>query len=451
MTLRSQPKRQKMSCNRKRLGCIGPADRALPHQSLWQGQQLWRPISSSISVDGTPSARADIGQVITHARDRTARQIKPKADLVQQQHFPAQIVAHPIAPHRHRIHQGQCALIKIWMRIAFGQTQMQQRTGRRQTGQRQRVRKHAGTRSHGFDNENANLILKPRTPCQGKLGTRLQNGCDLARSAPPNHAKMAAMTTRENFDDRRAFAMRPHRQEHAFFPPFHARIFAAGASGFNPQSALRTIAKGTNTAAMQSAMSLPARLAALAVFVVAALSLRLQFDASHAALASGSVFQTLWAMAGYFTILTNGLVACTMALVAMRWLIPAQFALAVTLSIVMVGMVYHTLLAQLFDPVGLAWWADQGLHSAVPLLTLMWWIIFAPTPDRLGAVIPALFWPAAYVIYAVIRGSLTGFWPYPFLDVATLGWVHVGLNVLGMVAVFAGVGAAMSLFKQRSV
>ena len=118
-------------------------------------------------------------------------------------------------------------------------------------------------------------------------------------------------------------------------------------------------------------MPLAPRLSALVVFVIAVLSLRLQFDASHAALRSASVAATLWAMAGYFTVLTNLLVASVTGLVAMRWPVPAGVAFAVTLAIMMVGVIYHLLLAGLTNPVGLGWWADQGLHSAVPVLMLV--------------------------------------------------------------------------------
>ena len=72
-------------------------------------------------------------------------------------------------------------------------------------------------------------------------------------------------------------------------------------------------------------------------------------------------------MAGYFTILTNALVAAHMLLVALHWRISAARAAGLLLSIVMVGLVYHTLLARLWQPDGLLAWADLGLHTGVPL------------------------------------------------------------------------------------
>lgn len=191
-----------------------------------------------------------------------------------------------------------------------------------------------------------------------------------------------------------------------------------------------------------------ARLAALSVFVVAALSLRMQFDASRALPGSGSAADTLWRLAGYFTILTNLLVALMTALVALRWRVPGGLAYAAVLAIVMVGLVYHTLLAGLNDPQDLAWWADQGLHMAVPLLMLGWWLMFAPAP-RWQALISGMIWPMVYLIYALLRGGVTGFWPYPFLDAARLGWGGVALNSAGMVLAFTGVGTVLIALKRR--
>mgnify|MGYP005853097323 CR=1 FL=1 len=198
---------------------------------------------------------------------------------------------------------------------------------------------------------------------------------------------------------------------------------------------------------MKQSISVPARMGALVVFVVALLSLRLQFDASYA-LRGTSVLATLWGMAGYFTVLTNVLVAGGMGLVAMRWKIPAGLAFAGALAIMMVGLIYHVLLARLNNPVELAWWADQGLHTVVPLLALMWWLAFAPMPEW-RALAGGLVWPLVYVVSAMVRGAVTGFWPYPFLDVAQLGWSGVALNLCGMVLAFIAVGAALIAGKRR--
>lgn len=158
---------------------------------------------------------------------------------------------------------------------------------------------------------------------------------------------------------------------------------------------------------------------------------------------------TLWRMAGYFTILTNLGVAAVMAAAAVGRPIGPRRSGAMTVAIVIVGIVYHLILARLWAPVGLAWWADQGLHTAVPVATALWWLAFAPKSVSLRDLPFWLIWPATYAVYALIRGAMTGFWPYPFLDASALGWSLVALNVALLVAVFAGLGLALIALARR--
>ena len=55
----------------------------------------------------------------------------------------------------------------------------------------------------------------------------------------------------------------------------------------------------------------------------------------------------------------------------------------------------------------------------------------------------ALLWPLAYAGYALIRGAATGFWPYPFLDAATLGLPRLALNITVLVALFWTLGLVL--------
>ena len=61
----------------------------------------------------------------------------------------------------------------------------------------------------------------------------------------------------------------------------------------------------------------PARVAAIVIFTTAMLSLRAQFDVSRGLMGDAPVPDTLWRMAGYFTILSNLLVAATMCAAAL--------------------------------------------------------------------------------------------------------------------------------------
>ncbi|WP_137111559.1 Pr6Pr family membrane protein [Rhodobacter sp. SY28-1] len=187
--------------------------------------------------------------------------------------------------------------------------------------------------------------------------------------------------------------------------------------------------------------------AALTAGAAVALQIRLAADAPGRPLDTPA----LWWLAGYFTILTNGGVAVLMGAVALGMHLSARLQGGLLLSILMVGLVYHALLARLWAPEGLAWWTDQALHTATPVLTLLWWLGHGDRRVTAGDLPAWLIWPAVYAIYALIRGALTGFWPYPFLDADSLGWPQVALNTAGMVAAFAALGLGLIALARASV
>jgi hypothetical protein len=48
--------------------------------------------------------------------------------------------------------------------------------------------------------------------------------------------------------------------------------------------------------------------------------------------------------------------------------------------------------------------------------------------------------PLIYCIYALVRGRMTGTYPYPFIDVGILGPAQTALNVVGLTAGFVAGG-----------
>ena len=157
-----------------------------------------------------------------------------------------------------------------------------------------------------------------------------------------------------------------------------------------------------------------------------------------------------WWLAGYFTILTNVGVAAVMSATAFGYRTSARMQGGLVLSIVMVGLVYHAILARLWAPQGIAWWADQGLHSATPILMLGWWLTMGDRHITWRDLPAWLIWPGFYAAYALIRGAITGFWPYPFLDAGQLGWPQVAMNTVGMVLAFAALGLGLIALARAS-
>jgi len=193
----------------------------------------------------------------------------------------------------------------------------------------------------------------------------------------------------------------------------------------------------------QQGLSPAARFGAAIVAVVAAgtLSLRLHLRM----LESESLSAALSFLTQYFTILTNAMTLILMIAVAIGLNVSARIVRAIIISIVCVGLLYHTLLAHLVSLSGLALWADHGTHTFVPILSGLWWLFLAPHPRLgLGEIAFWLAWPLAYCAYILVRASFSGFYPYPFLNVPEIGWTALAINVVGMLIGFVIVGLVLT-------
>lgn len=114
---------------------------------------------------------------------------------------------------------------------------------------------------------------------------------------------------------------------------------------------------------------------------------------------------------------------------------------ALAMYILIVGIVYITLLQGLWKPQGLQWLADIILHYAIPTLYTVYWLTFVPKGfTKWKHCLSWLIYPAVYFVYSVARGSVTGWYPYPFLDVNQNGFGGTLLNALVLLAVFVVAG-----------
>jgi hypothetical protein len=96
------------------------------------------------------------------------------------------------------------------------------------------------------------------------------------------------------------------------------------------------------------------------------------------------------------------------------------------------------LLRQDLPPWSADWIADQGVHTAVPLLTLGWWAAFTDKRGLGVRDLPAFMaFPLAYGSYCLARGAVEGWYPYFFVDVSTYGLGRVLLNIAGLGLAFA--------------
>jgi hypothetical protein len=150
----------------------------------------------------------------------------------------------------------------------------------------------------------------------------------------------------------------------------------------------------------------------------------------------------------YFTLLSNLLVALAMTL---PWLAPesrlGRFFLepsvrtAIAGYIIIVALIYHFILRQLWNPQGWQLVADTIEHEVAPALYVLDWLLFVPKGYlKFRSALVSIAFPMAYKAYSLIQGALTEFYPYPFLDVSKLGYERVLINMTGLFVVFAGLG-----------
>ena len=150
----------------------------------------------------------------------------------------------------------------------------------------------------------------------------------------------------------------------------------------------------------------------------------------------------------FFTILTNILVALVFTAVAAGWVTgvkqffnrpSVQAATAVYITIV--GVSYHMLLAQLWNPQGAQLLADTLLHSMMPAAYILYWVLFGPRAGlRWKDAVVWLIYPGVYLLYVLAKGAVSGVYPYPFVDVKILGYGGVFIRAGVFLLAFLGLG-----------
>lgn len=135
----------------------------------------------------------------------------------------------------------------------------------------------------------------------------------------------------------------------------------------------------------------------------------------------------------FFTIQSNiiGVIAVGTAALAGEaargsvWL--SQLRGAATLYMGITGMIFSLLLsgADVQTPIP---WVNSVLHYVFPLFIVIDWLVdrsVRPLTFRQGLVF--LAYPVAYLAYSMIRGPIVDWYPYPFLDPRTNGYLFVAV------------------------
>jgi hypothetical protein len=153
----------------------------------------------------------------------------------------------------------------------------------------------------------------------------------------------------------------------------------------------------------------------------------------------------LWLFFGYFTILTNLLVACVSTALASghgQTLGKPRARFVTVTAIVLVGLVYSLALRSTWNPTGWQAVADHALHDATPVLFALTWLLFPH--DRLDRhdLLWALAWPAGYCAYAFARGAIDGWYAYWFMDPGRQEPAQLAVSILILLSAFLLLAAA---------
>ena len=163
-----------------------------------------------------------------------------------------------------------------------------------------------------------------------------------------------------------------------------------------------------------------------------------------------------WFYFTYFTILTNLAIGV--------WFLGAAFldrrfetASAVRLALTVYGLVtvtvYWIFLSPTHHPQGWSFFANALLHVAVPLAMAAEGLVVPGTRIRPSAPWWGLLFPAVYCAFSLVRGELTGWYPYFFLNRSEMGgWGPLALFCGGLLAAFVALGfgwRALVHFRQR--
>jgi hypothetical protein len=99
---------------------------------------------------------------------------------------------------------------------------------------------------------------------------------------------------------------------------------------------------------------------------------------------------------------------------------------------------------------GIHQFGNQLVHTVVPLLTVLGWLIFGPRGQTSRRVAwPSLLFPLCWLAFTLIRGAVIHWYPYPFIDVSAIGYAKAVLNAFWVSLLLLGLAAGATALDSR--
>jgi hypothetical protein len=151
----------------------------------------------------------------------------------------------------------------------------------------------------------------------------------------------------------------------------------------------------------------------------------------------------------YYTIQTNLLIA--IALTAFLWKPGSAWGrffsrttvlTAIAVYITIVGLIYAFVLKGIWQPEGLFKLADNLLHTVSPVMFVLLWLIFVRKEKiKWNQLFSWAIFPFLYLIYSLIRGAITGDYPYNFINAALISYQQIAINAVLVLLLFLFISA----------
>jgi hypothetical protein len=161
----------------------------------------------------------------------------------------------------------------------------------------------------------------------------------------------------------------------------------------------------------------------------------------------------------YFTIQSNiivGIASLFFVLKKSTKTFEKVLRLDALVCITVTGAIYHLLLGPKEHLHGFSVYTNQIVHTAVPLLYILGWLLFMPRGNTsVRNIWFAVIFPICWAIFAMIRGALIHYYPYDFMDVRDLGYAKALINMAVITvfffALFFGAHGLDVLMRKKSV
>ena len=112
------------------------------------------------------------------------------------------------------------------------------------------------------------------------------------------------------------------------------------------------------------------------------------------------------------------------------------------LAIAVTGVVHVVALRPIQDLTGWDAVADILLHVVSPIIAVLGWLLYGPRPRiSWNDVGRSAVWPVLWLVYTLVHGAITDWYPYPFVDVSEIGYARTLINAAIVTVIFLALAA----------